>query len=151
MAHAEMDVLSQVPFCCRLTGTLYTTFEPCLMCAATIAFYRVPSVHFAAADPLFEGLHDWFGTYPFTADRVPERVRLGGPLGAFCHLLHLTWLISHPAPVYVIDAHRSLSPAVFASAAGEADRGRLRELSDRGATVIESIEQLWPELMTLSK
>src|ERR1700734_2778092 len=81
MAHAEMDVLSQVPFGTRLTGALYTTFEPCLMCAATIAFYRVPAVHFAAADPYFEGLHDWLGTYRFTAQRTPERVSLGGPLG----------------------------------------------------------------------
>src|ERR1700689_1019436 len=126
MAHAEMDVLSQVPFGTRLTGTLYTTFEPCLMSAATIAFYRVPSVHFAAADPFFEGLHDWFGTYPFTVERTPERVRLGGPLGTFCPLVHLAWLISYPAPVNVIDAHRTLSAPVFACARRLTDQGRLR-------------------------
>ncbi len=51
MAHAEMDVLSRVPFGGPVTGSLYTTFEPCLMCAATIAFYRVPELHYAAADP----------------------------------------------------------------------------------------------------
>jgi predicted membrane-bound dolichyl-phosphate-mannose-protein mannosyltransferase len=44
-----------VPFGTRITGSLYTTFEPCMMCAATIAFYRVPKVHFAAADPFFDG------------------------------------------------------------------------------------------------
>lgn len=40
MAHAEMDVLRQVPFRTRVTGALYTTFEPCLMCAATIVLYQ---------------------------------------------------------------------------------------------------------------
>jgi tRNA(Arg) A34 adenosine deaminase TadA len=151
MAHAEMDVLSQVPFDTRLTGALYTTFEPCLMCAATIAFYRVPAVHFAAADPYFEGLHDWLGTSQFTVDRTPERVRLGGPLGTFCHLLHLTWLIAYPAPVYVIDTHRFLSAAVFTCARGLADQGRLRDLSDRGGAVLEAITELWPELVALDE
>jgi tRNA(Arg) A34 adenosine deaminase TadA len=151
MAHAEMDVLSQVPFGTRLTGTLFTTFEPCLMCAATIAFYQVPSVHFAAADPYFEGLHDWLATYRFTAQRTPERVSLGGPLGAFCHVLHLTWLISHPAPTYVIEAHRRLSPPVFACALGLAERGQLRVLSDGGVAVAEAIKELWPELTALKE
>ena len=149
MAHAEMDALSQVPFGTRITGTLFTTFEPCLMCAAAITFYRVPSVHFAAADPFFEGLHDWFGTYPFTAQRIPERVRLGGPLGAFCHLVHLTWLVSQPAPDDVIDAHRSLSPAVLACATGLGDRRILRELGDKRVAVTEVIDQLWPDLVKL--
>jgi tRNA(Arg) A34 adenosine deaminase TadA len=151
MAHAEMDVLSQVPFGTRLTGALYTTFEPCLMCAATIAFYRVPAVHFAAADPYFDGLHDWLGSSQFTVDRIPERVRLGGPLGTFCHLLHLTWLIAYPAPVYVIDAHRFLAAAVFTCARGLADQGRLRDLSDRGGAVLEAITELWPELVALDE
>jgi tRNA(adenine34) deaminase len=151
MAHAEMDVLSQVPFGTRLRGTLFTTFEPCLMCAATIAFYKVPAVHYAAADPYFEGLHDWLGTYRFTIERTPERVKLGGPVGTFCHVLHLTWLISHPAPRYVIDAHRDLSPRVFACALQLADQGRLRDLSDRGVDVVEAIGELWRQLMALNR
>ena len=121
MAHAEMDVLSQVPFGSHVTGSLYTTFEPCLMCAGTIAFYRVPTVHFGAADPVFDGLHDRFGTYRFSADRTPDRVRLGGPLGAFCHVLHLSWLIDYPAPADIIDAHRDLSPSVFECASRVAE------------------------------
>ena len=109
MAHAEMDALSQVPFGTRITGSLYTTFEPCIMCAATIAFYRVPEVNFAAADPFFDGLHDWMGGYPFTAERLPDRVRLGGPIGAFCHVLHLAWLVAfrrHPMSSTRIDGLR---------------------------------------------
>jgi len=150
MAHAEMDVLSQVPFGTRITGSLHTTFEPCLMCAATIAFYRVPEVHYAAADPFFDGLHDWFGSYPFTAERKPDRIRLGGPIGAFCHVLHLAWLVAYPAPPDVVDAHRRLTPSTLECASSIAKRHRLRQIGDRGATVLEAIEELWPDLVALS-
>jgi tRNA(adenine34) deaminase len=150
MAHAEMDALSQVPFGAKITGSLYTTFEPCIMCAATIAFYRVPEVHFAAADPFFDGLHDWMGTSPITAARLPDRVRLGGPIGTFCHVLHLAWLIAYPAPPNVIDAHRRLTPSTLECANTIADRHRLRPIGNRGATVLEAIQELWPDLTALS-
>lgn len=150
MAHAEMDVLSQVPFGTRVTGALYTTFEPCLMCAGTIAFYRVPRIHYAAADPFFEGLHDWFGSYPFTEERIPDRISLGGPIGAFCHVLHLAWLVAYPAPHNVIDAHRRLTPATLACAQEFAERHRLRQIADQGASVFEAVEELWPDLVSLS-
>lgn len=150
MAHAEMDVLSQVPFGTRITGSLYTTFEPCLMCAATIAFYRVPEVHYAAADPFFDGLHDWLGSYPLTAERRPDRHRLGGPIGAFCHVLHLAWLVAYPAPTQVLDAHRRLTPAALECASTLDDHHRLRHIADLGATSLDAIEELWPDLTALS-
>ena len=150
MAHAEMDALSQIPFGTRITGSLYTTFEPCIMCTTTIAFYRVPEVHFAAADPFFDGLHDWVGSYRFTADRLPDRVRLGGPIGAFCHVLHLAWLVAYPAPVNVIDAHGRLTPSTLECASTIAHRHRLRQIGTGGTTVLEAIQELWPDLLTLS-
>jgi tRNA(Arg) A34 adenosine deaminase TadA len=150
MAHAEMDVLSQVPFGTRVSGALYTTFEPCLMCAATIAFYRVPQIHYAAADPFSDGLHDWFGSHPFTAERMPDRISLGGPFGAFCHVVHLAWLVTYPAPPNVIDAHRRLAPSTLACAQDIAERHRLRQIADHGASVLDAIEELWPDLVSLS-
>ncbi len=146
MAHAEMDVLSQVPFGTRIEGSLYTTFEPCLMCAATIAFYRVPEVHYAATDPLFDGLHDWLGSYPFAAERRPDRRRLDGPISAFCHVLHLAWLVAYPAPAEVVDAHRRLAPAALVCASAIADRHHLRQIADLGATTFEAVEVLWPDI-----
>ena len=150
MAHAEMDVLSQVTFGTRLSGALYTTFEPCLMCAATIVQYRVPEVHYAAPDPVFEGLHDWIGTHPFTADRLPRRVHLGGPIGAFCHVLHLTWLAALPAPDSVLDAHRRRAPAHLERASRLAGGHRLTMLAERGATAADAVAELWPDLLALS-
>jgi tRNA(adenine34) deaminase len=151
MAHAEMDVLSQLPFGTRVVGSLYTSFEPCLMCAATIAFYRVPTVHYAAADPFFDGLHDWMGSHPLTADRLPDRIRLGGPIGAFCHVLHLAWLVAYSAPPDVVDAHRRLTASTLQCANSIAKRHRLGRLGDEGGTVFEAIQELWPDLIALSK
>jgi tRNA(Arg) A34 adenosine deaminase TadA len=151
MAHAEMDVLSQVPFGTEISGSLYTTFEPCLMCAATITFYRVPEVHYAAADPFFDGLHDWMGSYPFSAERLPDRIKLGGPIGAFCHTLHLAWLVAYPAPPNVVAAHRRLAPSTLACAMTIAERHPLRQIGREGATVLEAIQELWPDLMALSE
>lgn len=150
MAHAEMDVLSQVPFGTRVTGALYTTFEPCLMCAATILLYKVPEIHYAAADPVFDGLHDWIGTHPFTADRIPRRHHLGGPFGAFCHVLHLAWLAAYPAPDRVLDAHRRLAPQHLECALAIVDRGHLRELANAGAAVEDATDRIWGELLDLS-
>ena len=150
MAHAEMDLLSQVPFGTKLGGALYSTFEPCLMCAATILLYELPEVHYAAADPVFDGLHDWIGTHPFTADRAPRRVHLGGPIGAFCLVLHLSWLAVNAPPETVIDAHRRLAPQHLDCATGVARSHRLRPLADDGAPVIDALDELWPDLVALS-
>jgi tRNA(Arg) A34 adenosine deaminase TadA len=150
MAHAEMDALSQVPFGTPVTGSLYTTFEPCIMCATTIAFYRVPVVHYAAADPFFDGLHDWLSGGSFTAERLPQRIRLGGPIGAFCHVLHLAWLVSYPAPPQVVDAHRRLSLSTLECANSVVERHRFRELARQRAPVLNAIEELWPDLIALA-
>ncbi len=146
MAHAEMDVLCQVPLGTRPSGALYTTFEPCLMCAATILLYRVPEVCYAAADPVVDSLHDWFGTHPFTAARLPRRTCLGGPIGAFCHVLHLAWLIGDGAPESVITAHRNLTPDHLDCAVGLGERRRLHDLATEGATVVDAIVELWADL-----
>ena len=92
IAHAEMCALASVPGDCFDDYTLYTTFEPCLMCASAIMMCNIRRVHYAAADPVFDGLHDWFRTLPFAASRLPERTCLGGPIGAFAHVLHLSWI-----------------------------------------------------------
>lgn len=54
-AHAEILVIRDI---CRKEGAqripgydLYVTLEPCAMCAAAIAFARIPRLVFAAQDP----------------------------------------------------------------------------------------------------
>lgn len=106
-------------------------------------------LHYAAADPVFDGMHDWFGEYPFTAERVPERVHLGGPIGSFCHVLHLAWLVAAPAPDRVIEAHRDLAAAHLDCASDIAGKHRLRALAAEGAGVVDALEELWGDLRGL--
>jgi hypothetical protein len=121
------------------------------MCSAAVIFYRVREVHYAAADPLFDGLHDWFGGHPFTAARIPDRIRLEGPIGTFCHVLHLAWLVAYPAAPYIVDAHRRVTPSALECAGDIVQRHRLRQIGDQGARVLDAIEELWPDLVTLTR
>lgn len=52
--HAEMEALRRLPLDDRMLGdelTLYTTLEPCLMCAGAISLHRIGRVIFGSIDP----------------------------------------------------------------------------------------------------
>jgi tRNA(Arg) A34 adenosine deaminase TadA len=149
MAHAEMNALACLPPGAYDGYSLYTTFEPCVMCAATILLYRIPFVLYGADDPVWDGVHDAFTEIDPIARRLPKRQRLGGPFGAFAHVLHLAALVPR-APEAVIQAHHSLTPRHLAVARAAVDRRNLRELATAGASVVEAASALWSELEPLS-
>jgi tRNA(adenine34) deaminase len=101
MAHAEMNALLGLPAGEYSGHTLYTTFEPCFMCAATIiGTYQIPKVAFAAYDPSWDGLLDTLRQHPAITRRLPEREHLGGPYGALAYVLHLVWILRNvPGPL----------------------------------------------------
>jgi len=57
LAHAEMNALAKVPWLGHREErfTLWTTLEPCLMCAGAIRLSRIAEVRYLVADPIFEG------------------------------------------------------------------------------------------------
>jgi len=76
LAHAEMNALAKVPW---LTDrhdrlTLWTTLEPCLMCAGAIRLSRVAEVRYLVADPIFEGAQRARELNEFIASGWPEVV-----------------------------------------------------------------------------
>ena len=148
IAHAEMNALAVLPIGDTSGLTLYTTFEPCFMCASTILLVGIPRVHFAAADPFFDGAHDWFAQLPYARERLPERQCLGGPLGAFCHVLHLSWIAFWMPSGPVVDAHRDLAPRHLELAIPVAS-DRLNEVARRGGDVVEAVTAVWDELQQL--
>jgi tRNA(Arg) A34 adenosine deaminase TadA len=148
MAHAEMNALACLPVASYAGYTLYSTFEPCVMCAATIRIYRIPRVCYAADDPVWGGMHELFATFEPIARALPARERLGGPYGAFAHVLHLSWLADR-APQRVTEAHDSVAPRHLELARSLAERGQLRRLADDDATVVTAAESVWPELQSL--
>jgi tRNA(Arg) A34 adenosine deaminase TadA len=145
MAHAEMNALACLPVGLYDDYTLYTTFEPCVMCAAAIRIYRIPRLFYAADDPVWDGLHDMFETFEPIARALPKRDCLGGPYGAFAHVLHLSWLAER-WPQQVMAAHGARAPRHLELAATLAETGNLRGLADEGATVVAATASIWRDL-----
>jgi tRNA(Arg) A34 adenosine deaminase TadA len=149
LAHAEMNALAVLPVGPAGDKTITTTYEPCLMCASTIVQMHLPRVRYAAADPVFDGLHDWFSTLPFAKTRLPEREELGGPIGAFAHVLHVSWLSFFGANSDIIDAHRSLKPAHLDLAREIVRDQHLENVARGGGTVVDALRVLWPAVNVL--
>jgi tRNA(Arg) A34 adenosine deaminase TadA len=143
LAHAEMVALSTMSFGSHREHTLYTSFEPCLMCASTILQMDIGTVAYAASDPLFDGMHDWFGELPFAAARRPARVVLGGPIGSFCHVLHLSWLSFWQTDSPSIDAHGRLSPRQLDAARTITRDGHLAAVAADGGVASDAISAIW--------
>jgi len=149
-AHAEMCALTAVPGDSYGRLTLYTSFEPCLMCASTIMLAGIPRVMYAAADPLFDGMHDWFTALPYAEQRRPERACLGGPIGAFAHVLHLSWLAFWLGNNPVIDPHRAVAPSHLALAAGLVEHSPLPALAAARRPAVDAVAALWDDLLALA-
>lgn len=143
MAHAEMNALASLPRDAREGHTLYTTFEPCVMCAATIRIYRIPNVIYASDDPVWDGLHDLFSQFEAVAGGLPKRECLGGSWGAFGHVLHLTRLLELETE-WVLSAHARLAPQMLELARSIGRRGDLHQLAAEGANVVAAAKELWP-------
>ena len=96
MAHAEMNAMAELDTFNAEGLDLYTTLEPCLMCAATAMLLKVSRVHYAADDEFFEGINDLWVGHPVTAERRPERTGpLGPELAAFARLLPMIFTFQH--------------------------------------------------------
>ena len=92
MAHAEMNAFASLDRFDARGLHLYTTLQPCLMCAAASIFLNVEHVSFGAADEYFADLDDLWAHHPYTAERAcPSTQGLSGRLSAFCRILPLTF------------------------------------------------------------
>jgi tRNA(adenine34) deaminase len=94
LAHAEMDALAGLPTDQPPDLTLWTTLEPCLLCAGGIVLCNIAVVQFAASDPLWSGTERVDGLNDFLSSRWPERSGpVDGPLATFGALLPLLWFL----------------------------------------------------------
>lgn len=121
------------------------------MCASTILQVGIANLRYASADPFFAGLSDWFDSLAIPGKAAPARTELGGPIGAFAHVLHTSWLSFWMSNGGVIDAHERLNPRhleVARSIVGDENLGRL---AADGADVVEALEEMWPTLLSLAQ
>lgn len=150
MAHAEMNALAQLPARQGPEYSIYSTFEPCYMCMSALLFYRVDRICFASFDPVWVGMHEWLRTAPWATRTEVRHEHLGGEIGAFGYVLHLSRLIS-VAPQQVIEAHQQAAGALFACATDGTGVRALAELHTAGASasVTDALELLWDDLIAL--
>jgi tRNA(Arg) A34 adenosine deaminase TadA len=89
LAHAETNVIAQLPFGHPRELTLTTTLQPCLQCSAAIRMAPISRVRVAGTDRLWHGTHDFGAMNPWLARRepVPVDVLLPDRLGAFATIL----------------------------------------------------------------
>lgn len=139
LAHAEMNALGQLEWGSMAGRRLLTTLEPCLLCASATIFLSVPEVHFAGADPWFEGVHDGLGAIAYCEPRMPVRVGpLDGPVRAFAELLPLTFLAVNARRVW--PRYEEATPALTALADELVDEGTLAAVRDAGGSVSDAFD-----------
>jgi tRNA(Arg) A34 adenosine deaminase TadA len=150
VAHAEMNALATLPVGPVDDLTLYTTLEPCLMCASSIVFVQIPRVRFAAPDPFFHGLDVVLQQHPFAAERMPARDGpLRGEIGTFAQVLPLTVILFWNPEGEGTRLYRDLIPLHMAAAEELVAAQHLAAVASRGGSVVDAIEAVWPQLQRI--
>lgn len=148
-AHAEMNAFAELDRFNAKGLHLYTTLEPCLMCAAAAMLLKVEHVHFAARDEFYEGLDELWGKHSLTAERQPTSTGpFDGPLGHFGRLLAMTFNLEQLAGSSAEQLAREKQPAL----AGLIDQIATDEAwmtIRKSGTVHRALGHLWGELETL--
>ncbi len=145
IAHAEINVLAQLPPGEYGGHTLWSTLEPCFLCSAAAAHSHVGSLRFAAADPLMSGVERLPELNSWMESRWPSRT---GPeedqqLAAVAALLHLTWNIARRSDGVVARAYAEADPALL-EVARDLDRSKSLQnafsLEEAFETIVDAIE-----------
>jgi len=117
LAHAEVDVLGQMPRGDYQDHVLWTTLESCPFCAMASVMSSVGHVRFAARDLTWDDVSRLQALEDFVTDRWPRiEGPLRGPAAAFCQLLPLIWFETHKPGRRVSRRYDERAPAMAALA-----------------------------------
>lgn len=145
IAHAEMDVLAQLPPGDYPDHTVWTTLEPCLLCSSAIVMSSVGNVRYAARDWLWDGIDRLTHVNEFVARRWPTRTGpLDGPVAAFCELLPVLWFVARKPGGAVVRRYADRHPVLLRLAERLAHDGRLTSLIEQ--PVDAALATLWDDL-----
>jgi tRNA(Arg) A34 adenosine deaminase TadA len=146
IAHAEMNALA-----CTKSGapldrcTLWTSLQPCLMCASAAVLAGVGTVRYLAPDPLFFGIESIPDLNAFTRRRWPS---YHGPheaewaivAGVIAHHLLAFWEPNGLA-MAALTEHESETATLLRSVVEER---LVIDAATRGETLESLLECLWP-------
>ena len=148
LAHAEVNALAAMRTGVPRGGhVLWTSLEPCLLCAGAAVLAQIGTVRYLARDPLWTWTHELPSMSTWVADRWPVRE---GPLRDELAVLGMVlplhifayWVKEGP----VMDAHRETEPAVAALAVELAESEELVRAAADGTRLPELLDRLWPRL-----
>ena len=147
-AHAEMNAFAALDRFNADGLHLYTTLQPCLMCAGSAMLLKVSQVFFAADDEFFDRLDDLWQHHPMTAARAPttwgpfdgERRRLAN----FARLLPMTFSLTHFPDQSAAAFAREINPSL-AALGDQLVAGESTELR-RLRTVEDALDAVWDRL-----
>ena len=146
LAHAEMDVLAQLPGGDYAHHTIWTTLEPCLLCISAAVTTHVGVVRFAAPDPSWLGIERIREINPQVDRRWPERIGpLTGPVAAFSALLPMVWFFRRQGGGSATRAYEADHASLVAFSQRLAGESTLDALG--GERVETVLERLWPQLV----
>jgi tRNA(Arg) A34 adenosine deaminase TadA len=150
MAHAEMNALAQLPVGRGQRYSIYSSFEPCYMCTSALLFYRIERVAFASVDPVWLGMHEWFQSAPWASRNHLTRECLGGELGAFGYVLHISRL-AEIAPTHVLETHQQETSQLFDFATSSVVCDLLTGVAatNEPATTDSVLANLWKDLVRM--
>ena len=154
LAHAEIDAILGLPLdpMARFDDhTIYTTTEPCLLCAGAITMTRLGAVQFAAADPVAGSAAAIPSGNPYLARRATKVV---GPLddevAALSRLLTETWSWAAHRNGLVEQVCRTQEPAVAAVVDRVLQRGALTAVARDGGNLDEARHAIASEIDELT-
>jgi len=149
-AHAEMNAFAELDTFNAEGLHLYTTLEPCLMCAATAMSLKVAHIHFAAVDEFYVGMDDLWAGHPVTAERQPASTGpLDGPLGAFGRLLPMAFTLEHLSGRSAEQLARAEHPGLAALIDRLPDDQVWAEIRKSG-TCHRALGHLWDDLAAIN-
>jgi tRNA(Arg) A34 adenosine deaminase TadA len=150
LAHAEMNAFAEVPTAYDLADcTLWSTQQPCVLCAAAAMMVEIGAVRFLAADPLFSGLERMPTLDPYIADYWP---RYDGPSEddrwvVSALLLQLNAAASRNPGGRVLATSRQAEPETAQLIEQIVAEGLWIDVAAGGGTVVEALGVVWSRIL----
>lgn len=150
LAHAEMNALVQIPTAVSLENCiLWTTQQPCLLCAAAAVLTGVGRVQFLTADPFFAGTDRLPELNPWVAEKWPV---YDGPSSdrhweMSAMILHLYAAATRNPKGQVLTLSREVEPEAAQLIVEIVDSGRWQELAAAGSSATAALSVFWPKIV----
>jgi tRNA(Arg) A34 adenosine deaminase TadA len=144
VAHAELNALATLPPGDYTEHVLFTTLEPCLLCAAALRYSHVGTVRFAARDPMWHGLDEVPQLNRHFARHWPRMIGpLESPLQTWSVVLHLVSALERNVRS-AVECHADAMPYALSVARSLAAPEMIRRI--RAMPLLSALCEVWRDI-----